>query len=59
MKDIVIEMLKNSLDLFIYRDPNLAKKVQISDDLVDDLHSKMYELVKISIKNNVEVNFDF
>ena len=59
MKDIVLEMLKNSLDSFIYRDPNLAKKVQISDDLVDDLHSKMYELVKISIKNNVEVNFDF
>ena len=59
MKDIVLEMLKNSLDSFIYRDPNLAKKVQISDDLVDDLHSKMYELVKISIKNNMEVNFDF
>lgn len=59
MKDIVLEMLKNSLDSFIYRDPNLAKKVQISDDLVDDLHSKMYELVKISIKNNMEANFDF
>ena len=49
MTEIVIQMLKDSLDSIIYRDSNLVKKVIDADDLVDQIHINMYGLVSSSI----------
>ncbi len=58
MTDVVFNMFKNSLDSIIYRDSDLAKKVQESDNDVDKLHHEMYSVVKSKITDGSESDFD-
>ena len=58
MTDVVFDMFKNSLDSIIYRDSDLAKKVQESDSDVDKLHHEMYSVVKSKITDGSESDFD-
>jgi phosphate transport system protein len=47
MSRLAEDMIRNSIDAFIRRDPDLAKKVLGSDDAVDHLRDEMYqEIVK-------------
>lgn len=48
------QMLKNSLDALVNLDSELAKKVMIADDEVDDLHRQMYTKVEETIKSDIE-----
>tara|TARA_E500000331_G_C17086373_1_gene639155 strand:- start:231 stop:881 length:651 start_codon:yes stop_codon:yes gene_type:complete len=51
MADIVLEMLKQSLDSIIFRDSKLTEAIQKSDNLVDQLHSDVYSLVKSNLES--------
>jgi phosphate transport system protein len=47
MSRLAEDMIRNSIDAFIRRDPDLANKVLDSDDAVDHLRDEMYgEIVK-------------
>jgi len=47
MARLVESMVRNSLDSFVRRDPELARNVLVSDDAVDDLRDAIYgELVR-------------
>jgi phosphate transport system protein len=54
MAEKVQMMLKNSLDALVNLDAELAQKVRIADDEVDDLHRQMYVKVEQSIKSDRE-----
>lgn len=49
------EMLRLSLDAMTYRDPDLAEKVMISDDLIDDLNRKNFDWVREQITAHPEL----
>ncbi len=46
MSKIVEDMLEKSLDALVNLDVDLAFKVVILDDTVDDLHATAYDLIK-------------
>jgi phosphate transport system protein len=43
-------MLKRSLDSLINLNTDLARQVIIDDDIIDDLHAKMYDYIEAKIK---------
>jgi phosphate transport system protein len=51
---IVKEMLKNSIDSFIESNAELAKKVIISDDLIDNMNTDNHKILKDIMKQNCE-----
>jgi phosphate transport system protein len=51
---IVKEMLKNSIDSFIDSNAELAKKVIISDDLIDNMNTDNHKILKDIMKQNCE-----
>ncbi|MAQ43854.1 MAG: phosphate transport system regulatory protein PhoU [Candidatus Marinimicrobia bacterium] len=52
MSDIVSKMLKNSLDALFNKKLDLAISVQKMDDKVDDINSKMNNLIQNKISND-------
>ncbi len=52
MSDMVIQMLRTSLDALVHRDVALARKVFVMDDKVDEYRNNVYKLVKALILNN-------
>lgn len=54
MVDKVQLMLKNSLDALVNLDAQLARKIMVADDEVDELHRQMYVKVEESIKKDRE-----
>ena len=52
MFKITKEMLKNAIDAFIHSNPELAKSVIISDDIVDKLNEENHEILKNIMKQN-------
>ena len=52
MTKTVLKMLKNCLDALFEKDVEIAKLVQESDDIVDNYHSEMYEIVQKAFKEN-------
>jgi len=52
MSDIVSKMLKNSLDALFNKKLDLAISVQKMDDKVDDINSKMHNLIQNKISND-------
>ena len=42
MADQTVDMLRRSLDAFINRDAEAAKKIAVEDDLVDNLYDQVY-----------------
>lgn len=54
MSQRVCEMLKKSIDSLIHLDRDRAREVLSLDDEVDEIHSKMYSLVKEGIKVNID-----
>lgn len=47
LSELAQDMIRNSIDAFVRRDPDLARKVLTSDDAVDCLRDEMYdEIVK-------------
>lgn len=52
MFKITKEMLKNAIDAFIHSNPELAKSVIISDDIVDKLNGENHEILKNIMKQN-------
>ncbi len=51
MAEHVQDMLKKSLDALISMDADIARKVVLQDDVVDELHVKMYPFVKAMIES--------
>jgi phosphate transport system protein len=52
MSDHGLDMLRRSLDAFIRRDADAARKISDEDDIVDDLYNDVYrELIDIMIAN--------
>ena len=51
MADIVLKMLKQSLDSITFRDSKFTEAIQKSDNLVDQLHSDVYSLVKSNLES--------
>jgi phosphate transport system protein len=52
MADQGLDMLRRSLDAFIRRDAEAARKISDEDDIVDDLYNDVYrELIDIMIAN--------
>ncbi|MBE9503446.1 MAG: phosphate signaling complex protein PhoU [Proteobacteria bacterium] len=52
MAEAAQKMLRESIDAFIKRDTALAEKVLVDDDIVDDLHRKIFkELLDYMIKD--------
>jgi phosphate transport system protein len=55
IKDVIFishkasDMLKKSLDAFVNLDPKLAKEVCESDDVIDEINTKMYEKIRDEI----------
>jgi phosphate transport system protein len=48
MESLIRQMIRESLDSFVNRDPELARKVAIMDDQVDEYYEKIYtELLEI------------
>jgi phosphate transport system protein len=45
MSKLAQDMIRNSIDAFLRRDADLAKKVLTSDDAVDNLRDEMYDVV--------------
>jgi phosphate transport system protein len=45
MSKLAQDMIRNSIDAFLRRDADLAKKVLTSDDAVDDQRDEMYDVV--------------
>jgi len=54
MFSIVKEMLKNAIDSFIESNAELAKKVIISDDIIDNMNSDNHQILKDIMKQNCE-----
>ncbi len=54
MFKITKEMLKNAIDAFIHSNPELAKSVIISDDIVDKLNEENHAILKNIMKQNPE-----
>ncbi len=50
----VQEMLQKSFDAFVHLDPELAQEVCASDDIVDEMHRKMFQTVGEFIRNYPE-----
>ena len=51
MTDIVLKMLKKSLDSLFSKNLKLASKVQSYDDEVDQLNADMYKMVQNAIND--------
>lgn len=45
MSKLAQDMIRNSIDAFLRKDPDLATKVLTSDDAVDHLRDEMYDVV--------------
>lgn len=54
MSEKTIKMLKDSLDALVYLDIDLAYKVRLEDDEVDDLDREFFDKVKKIIPENLE-----
>jgi phosphate transport system protein len=53
MAKLAQEMIRNSMDAFVHKDPELAKNVLKSDDAVDKLRDEMYgEIVQFMEKDS-------
>ncbi len=52
MFDLTKEMLKNAIDAFIIHNAELAKKVILSDDIVDRLNAENHTILKNIMKQN-------
>lgn len=52
MMDKVGDMLKQSLDALVNMDEDLAIKVCLTDDEVDDLNRHAYDQIKLAMKDN-------
>jgi phosphate transport system protein len=49
---ITKQMLKNAIDAFIEGNPELAKKVIVSDDIVDQMNADNHQILKSLMKQN-------
>lgn len=57
MSNLAQEMIRNSIDAFVRRDADLARKVLTSDDAVDNLRDEMYaEIVNFMEKDSSRVH---
>ena len=57
MMDIVLDMLRRSLDAFIQRDVEAAKTIVAGDDQVDGLHEQIYrELLTYMLQDPRNIN---
>ena len=57
MSNLAQEMIRNSIDAFVRRDAELARKVLSSDDAVDNLRDEMYaEIVKFMEEDSSRVH---
>jgi len=54
MAEKVEHMLKMSLDSLVQLDSNMARKVRLSDDEVDNLYAEIHDVVKAEIKSRPE-----
>jgi phosphate transport system protein len=54
MFSLTQRMLKNSIDAFIGGNPELAKEVILSDDIVDRLNAENHQILKSIMKQNPE-----
>jgi phosphate transport system protein len=52
MSDMVIQMLRTSLDALVNRDATLARTVFVMDDQVDEYRNNIYKIVKGLIVSN-------
>ncbi len=52
MFDLTKEMLKNAIDAFIIHNAELAKKVILSDDIIDRLNAENHTILKDLMKQN-------
>ena len=52
MADVVRTMVRSSLDAQVNRDTDLARKVCLMDDEVDQLHSGMFEVLEARMKQD-------
>ncbi len=48
-------MLKRSLDALVNLNTDLAREVIVDDDIIDDLHVRMYDYIQESIKSEPEL----
>lgn len=51
MTDTVQDMVALSLEALVNQDPDLARRVVQIDDLVDDLHTKNYQALRVAVEN--------
>lgn len=51
---ITKQMLKNSIDAFIEGNADLAKKVIVSDDIIDQMNTDNHQILKAIMKTNVD-----
>lgn len=57
MSNLAQDMIRNSIDAFVRRDADLARKVLTSDDAVDNLRDEMYaEIVKFMEEDSRRVH---
>ncbi len=54
MTDIVLQMLKEAIDSFVYRDTSLALAVRRRDDEIDELHKLVKSTLSAIVKNQPE-----
>jgi phosphate transport system protein len=52
--EVVLAMLKRTLEALIHEDTLMARKVILADDEADDIHRHMYNLVQSNIRRNPE-----
>lgn len=53
MSQKVIDMLKQSIDSFIAKDPEQARKICLADKEIDEIHQKNYAIVEDLISSNI------
>jgi phosphate transport system protein len=57
MADKACSMLHRALDAFVRRDVEMARRIPLEDDEVDELYNRVYnDLIQIIIKNPQTIN---